>query len=227
MHPHGIVPFQAILWAAYCDQSLANCYGFGAAADVIFSLPLLRQIMGWLSAGGCSYETLRAGLVEGKSPCVNRAGREPQHLFLLPGGIAEVFTSTPRRHAIVFKNRKGLVKLSCETGASILPVYVFGGTDFYHNLLTGDSWISNLSRKLKMGMTLFFGVFGLPIPFAPRVTLCVAEPLEVPKFVLDEQGKVPQAAIDELHARYLNSIQELFDRYKDKAGYPDAQLEVL
>lgn len=36
MHPHGIVPFQAILWSAYCDQYLSDpnsnrqLYGFGA-----------------------------------------------------------------------------------------------------------------------------------------------------------------------------------------------------
>ena len=38
MHPHGIVPFHAGLWAAYADQYLSDkvsgraLYGFGAAA---------------------------------------------------------------------------------------------------------------------------------------------------------------------------------------------------
>ncbi len=49
MHPHGIVPFQAVLWAAFCDQHYRyedkELYGFGAAADVVGYLPFLRNIM--------------------------------------------------------------------------------------------------------------------------------------------------------------------------------------
>jgi hypothetical protein len=49
MHPHGIVPIQALLWVAYCEQYLRNengsMYGFGATADVVGYLPVLRNIM--------------------------------------------------------------------------------------------------------------------------------------------------------------------------------------
>ena len=37
-------------------------YGFGAAADVTLYLPLLRNMMAWLTAGGASYKTLKAGI---------------------------------------------------------------------------------------------------------------------------------------------------------------------
>ena len=68
MHPHGIVPFHAILWAAYCNQYLSDrankkeMYGFGAAADIVGFIPFLRNIMGWLSAGPADYKTLKLGL---------------------------------------------------------------------------------------------------------------------------------------------------------------------
>lgn len=49
MHPHGIVPIQALLWTAYCDQYMhiddRALYGFGAAADVVNYIPFLRNIM--------------------------------------------------------------------------------------------------------------------------------------------------------------------------------------
>lgn len=50
MHPHGIVPLQALLWCAYCDQYMSDdegrkLYGFGAAADVVMYVPFLRNIM--------------------------------------------------------------------------------------------------------------------------------------------------------------------------------------
>ena len=75
MHPHGIIPFHALLWAAFCDQYMKDeasghyLYGFGAVADVVMQMPLLRTMMGWLSCSSASYNSLRAGLsqVRGRS----------------------------------------------------------------------------------------------------------------------------------------------------------------
>merc|ERR1712013_899489 len=110
MHPHGIIPFHALLWAAYCDQYLTceidddgaddvddaggkkqkatkphKMYGFGATADVVLYLPFLRNLMGWLTAGGVSYKTLRDGIQDGKSLAANRNGRKPRSLYIFPG----------------------------------------------------------------------------------------------------------------------------------------------
>jgi diacylglycerol O-acyltransferase 2, plant len=161
---------------------------------------------------------------QGLVPCVNAAGRRPKNLYILPGGIAEVYTSTPGKHCIVFKNRRGLVKLCLETGAAIIPTYVFGGTDFFHNLATSDSWLSKLSRRLRMSLTIFWGPFFLPIPYFPKVSMVMAEPITVEKWTGD--GPVPSNLIDELHDRYLATLVKLFDDYKAIAGYPDAVLEI-
>ena len=70
MHPHGIVPFQAIIWAAYCDQYFNDpttgkyLYGFGAVASIIGYLPFLRNLMGWMAAGPADYKTLKKGLTK-------------------------------------------------------------------------------------------------------------------------------------------------------------------
>jgi 2-acylglycerol O-acyltransferase 2 len=126
-------------------------------------------------------------------------GRKPKHLYILPGGIAEIFVSTPGKHAIIFKHRKGLIRLAIETGVNLVPCYVFGGTDFFENLATGQGWLSRMSRKFRMGLTIFWGHFGLPIPYAPRVTMCLAEPIDIPKWT--GEGKIPQELIDETHAK--------------------------
>ena len=234
MHPHGIIPLQAILWTAYCEQYLSHgdraLYGFGAAADVTQYLPFLRNVMGWLSAGGAQYSTLLAGLVEGKSVPVNRnGGRRPRNLYILPGGVAEVFVSTPGQHTIVFKHRRGLTRLSLETGAKLMPCYVFGGTDFYNNFATADNPLARLSRRLQMGLTLFWGPwsFLMPfVPYTPKVTMVIAPPLEVEKWDM-AQGPIPAEKIESLHEQYVNSIRGLFEQYKAVAGYPDAVLKVV
>jgi hypothetical protein len=164
--------------------------------------------------------------IKGISPSANAVGRKPKHLFILPGGIAEIFTSTPGntirnnlftfpnhfflcfyymnflflgRDAIVFKNRRGLIRLSIETGAQLLPTYVFGGTDFFHNLATHDNYLSALSRKFKIGITWFWGQFWLPIPYTPNVSLCIGDPLTVKKW--ENEGPIPEELIDELHQK--------------------------
>ena len=100
------------------------------------------------STHGANYQTLKDGLLYGKCIPVNNGPekRKPRHLFLLPGGIAEVFTSEIGRHAIVFKERRGLCRLALEVKSEIIPIYIFGGNDFYHNLFSGDSFGKSLER---------------------------------------------------------------------------------
>lgn len=148
-----------------------------------------------------------------------------RHLYILPGGIAEIFVSRPGRNCIVFKDRRGLVKLSIETGAKLIPTYVFGGTDFFHNLATYQGPFAAISRRLRISLTLFWGWFGLPVPFTPKVTLCIGDAIDPPKW--DGTGKVPSELIEHLHTELLAAMVELFESYKVEAGYPDAQLEIL
>jgi len=234
MHPHGIVPYHAMLWCAFCEEYFTNwdaepqeaLFGFGAAADVVCYLPFLRQWMGWVSAGSASYKVLKRGLMEGVHDIVNRSGRIPRHLFVMPGGVAEIFVSTPGQHIIIFQGRKGLTRLSVETGAELIPVYVFGGTDFFHNLATNDSWVSRLSRKLQMGITVFWGRLYSPLlPFTPKVSMVMGTPIPVPAGYSGE-GPVPDKVVEELHALYLQQMKALFDAHKAVAGYADAVLEV-
>lgn len=71
MHPHGLIPFHAILYASFCEQYLSagnkTLYGFGAAANVVLYLPFLRNIMGWLSVSACDYGSLRKKLLNVRS----------------------------------------------------------------------------------------------------------------------------------------------------------------
>ena len=71
---------------------------------------------------------------------------------------------------------------------------------------------------------MFFGHFGLPIPFAPRMTMCFADPLSVVKWT--GQGPVPDEMVDALHKDYIQSLINLFEKYKVAAGHPSAVLEV-
>ena len=112
-HPHGIIPLHGVgLWPALCDQYLKPLYGFGATTDAAMKLPLLRQLLGWMTAGSADRKVLTSGLAKKK-------------LFILPGGVAEIFVSEPGTHTIIAK-RHGLMKLALRTGAVLVPMYAAG-----------------------------------------------------------------------------------------------------
>jgi hypothetical protein len=50
-----------------------------------------------------------------------------------------------------------------------------------------------------MGIALFYGQYGLPVPYAPRVSLVIGEAVMVEKWT--GEGPVPPERIDSLHKR--------------------------
>ena len=77
--------------------------------------------------------------------------------------------------------------------------------------------LCRVSRKFRMGLTLFWGYLGLPIPFVPPhgVCMCIADPIPVTRYIppqgsggaaaaavaaADPDGRVlvPDELIDEL-----------------------------
>jgi hypothetical protein len=79
-----------------------------------------------------------------------------------------------------------------------------------------------------MGLTIFWGPFGLPIPYTPRVTICVGDPIPVKKWVPTENEKeIPKELLDNLHEKFMNEMIALFNKYKHVAGHGDSELEIL
>ena len=203
MHPHGVIPVHAFLWAAFCHQYMPHAYGVGSTTNAALRLPILRHVLGWLSTVSAS----RAVLYK-----VMTNHNHPRSLFILPGGVAEIFMAHPGRHALLARSRRGLMKLALQTGASLVPVYVFGANDLYHQLGTspapnqsetqsttdndgsaGASTLKNddkkrssfsisslqerLSRTAQAGFTIFWGQYGTPMPFQVPLTIVLGDPI--------------------------------------------------
>lgn len=239
----------------------------------MFYVPFLRNIAAALggtlffflsltftlyNATGCSadYHVLRSQLNKSNdskhrtnySETVTAGRPSSTNLFIFPGGVAEVFTSNPGTHVAIFRKRKGLIKLAIETGCNLLPVYIFGGNEFYSQLFDQHSLLARTSRYLRMGCCIFVGQFWMPfIPFTPRVTMCMADPIEVPKWDTCVHGEVPKELIDDYHnkvfcvhninkvnsmsnhrifVQYIDALIAVFNKYKEVAGYPHATLVI-
>ena len=137
-------------------------YGVAATTDAAQRLPVLRQLLVWLSGTSANRKNIKREMQ------INN-----QNLYILPGGVAEIFYSrrmkadcetegvessrcrsgsrnkanggsgasnncnhpTGKTHYIKGK-RYGLMKLALQTGSLIVPCYAFGGTEFYDQIAT-------------------------------------------------------------------------------------------
>ena len=87
------------------------------------------------------------------------------------------------------------MKLALQTGAAIYPSYVFGATDMLDQLAPLDppaaeeesakveskggvlgflgKKLEAVSRKMGGGLTVFYGRYGLPIPYKVRMSMVI------------------------------------------------------
>ena len=145
------------------------------------------------------------------------------------------------------------MKLALQTGAVIYPSYVFGATDMLDQLApvekgqdkskqdTKNSFASMmqfLSRKLGGGLTLYYGRYYLPIPYNPRLSMVLGNPIypvlsTTEPNVCGEKNTCERIEnptteqVEELMDRYANALQDLFEQYKVEAGYPNDTLKVF
>lgn len=209
MHPHAIIPLHAFLYAGFCDQFIPELYGVGTTTDGALWLPILRHILQYLSVGSAHKQSILYAMQQ-----------LDQNLFILPGGVAEIFLShryqdddddrshvcsssqqqkqQQRTYVQTIKARRyGLMKLALETGAILHPVYVFGATDIFDQLtptvlhvqnnkdkiasysfsVAGGRCLESISRRIRGGLTLYWGKWFLPIPHTPRLTMVMGDPI--------------------------------------------------
>ena len=203
-HPHGVFSFCGV--CAFIS-SMNHPDGFGprlaakvptAAASVLKVFPILKDVLGMFGVIAADSKTLAKRLAkEGGSGS----------FFLYIGGMAELFKSSPKKETVFLSNRKGFIKLAMRAGADVVPVYLFGNTTVLVALTAGP--LADLSRKLGVSVTLFWGRFLLPMPKSVRITYARGRPLGLPHI-----AEPTEADINEWHAKYCAAVVELFDRYK-------------
>jgi len=223
MHPHAIIPLHGFLWAAICDQLLPNMYGYGATTDGALILPVLRHLLQYMSVGSTK-----------KKAIMNQMQVHGQNLFILPGGVAEIFLSHRRKQSddsqvqTIYGRRYGLLKLALQTGAVIYPAYVFGASDMLDQLApveigqdkskedtknTFASMMESLSRKLGGGLTLYYGQYFLPIPYNPQLSMVLGNPIYPVKDTTEPNVCGEKNTCKRIENPTTEQVEELMDRY--------------
>eukprot|EP01129_Flabellula_baltica_P004303 TRINITY_DN1489_c0_g1_i1.p1 TRINITY_DN1489_c0_g1~~TRINITY_DN1489_c0_g1_i1.p1 ORF type:complete len:353 (+),score=48.59 TRINITY_DN1489_c0_g1_i1:100-1059(+) len=205
-HPHGIFPVGQWLSQASYDMAFPKLrYCKGVTTDSVLRAPVMRQLYGWFGVISAREEVMREQM-------------KLYNIGLTPGGIAEMFHSNFNEEVIFIYKRRGIFRLAIAEGFDIVPGYVFGNTQIFKRLSTGRGIITALSRKLRTSISYFYGYLGIPVPFRRKILLAHGKPIKV-----TQNDNPTEEDIDALRERYIQSLLEIFEKYKAFYGWENKQ----
>ncbi|KXN66475.1 diacylglycerol acyltransferase [Conidiobolus coronatus NRRL 28638] len=216
-HPHGIVPFGMF------SALNSNCCGFDElypgiklnpkSHSVNLSFPLLREIGLYF---GAQYVT--------KKSIINTLSKPGNSVGINIGGGAEMVYAVPNTAKLIIKNRFGFIKIALETGSDLVPIYGFGENCTYDQSLIDQNSKSFRLKRLLYKKTNFFwpSIAGRGIlpntkglfPINTPIRIVIGKPISV--------EKIPNPSADQikdLHAKYCNELEALYNKYKDEFWY--------
>lgn len=206
--PHSVLPIGIL--------ALCNYTGYlpiqrmkALASSAVFFTPILRHIWSWMGLVPASRNVLSNLLSNGFS-CI-----------LIPGGVREMLFMAHDREVVYLKQRYGFIRVAIETGSALVPCFIFGQTNVYSWWKPNGKVYDQLSRALRFAPLIFWGMFGSPIPFPRPMYVVVGKPMEVQK-----NPNPSKEEVSEVHARFISSLQELYEKHKVDAGYKGVPLYV-
>ena len=208
--PHGIVPFS--LGLIQYGQ-LGEFFGSPriTTASVVKYIPFFSHML------------YLGGAVEATKDEMGRVLQAGGSLGVTPGGIAEMFLGypqpgcAPNEEFAMLQDRKGFVRLALRHGSTLVPVFVYGASSIFSRIVL-PKWIEDLSRSVKASLMLFYGKYGLPIPYSVPLTYALGDHINC----FANKGLDPSPEeVDWVHNVFVRALETTFERNKatgDAAG---------
>lgn len=209
-HPHGILCC-GMITTLVCSPELVKSKISFLVSDVLFKLPIVSDMLTWTKCAPADKKTM-----------IN-AMRSGDNLSILPGGYQEATLYRRHEHRVFIKSRKGFIKYALMHGYKVHPSYIFGEEKTY----LAASWLQEkfmFLNKWKLPACFFMGKYMVFMPEdqLDMVTV-VGRSLKMPLI-----EKPTQEDVDHWHGRYMEELQSVFDRNKNKyAADPKAELVML
>ena len=205
-----ITPDTSAVYAAWYRTRGFDDPLLGLAFDAMFAVPKMGELMRKIGQMPASMDNAEAALADGCS------------VLLYPGGAHEVFRPWKERNKVLFKGRKGFIRLALMARVPVVPVVGHGGHETTIVLTRGERIAKMMgSDKVRMdGAPILFQLpWGLSSPAMPgvplpaKITVQVCEPInwseygpeaaddpEVLQRCYDEITSVMQSTLDQLAA---------------------------
>ena len=147
-----------------------------------------------------------------------------ERIGIVPGGIAEIFEGYPKpmthpdeEYSIV---RKGFLRMALKHNLPVIPIYAFGATKMMKRL--DLPLLETVSRWMRISIVLFFGVWGLPIPFRQRLSYVIGRPIYPSDTLGDNEEQVRL-----MQDLFCQELERIFDRHKEAYGWGHKRLRLL
>jgi len=199
LQPHGVISFCSLCCWVNAPPQLRGLQT--AVASVLLKTPILKNVMGIYGLTAASSGNVRKILQNGKGikGCI----------VIYIGGIAELFKTCKEEERLYLQKRKGFIKIALRENVDVIPVYLFGNTSVLSVLKTGI--LENMSRKMQMSVTYFWGKWFLPIPRDEKLLYVRGKPMGLPHI-----PEPTDADVDKWHAKYVDEVTRLFNENKEK-----------
>ena len=212
-HPHGIIPL-TIGWACLSDlwqKIFPNIQPAALASSVLHVVPFTRDLAQMF--GG--YAVTRTGFLA--------ALKREKSVVFIPGGQHEMIHSSSKSDHVVLNSRhRGFIKVSLQTGSSLVPVFSFGEKNIFDNFPTPITWQLRAMKALRANIFFLpYGQFLMSIPRQTRIRLAVGKPIHVP-VVANPSDEL----INILRDHYFTELLNLIEKLKKKCDSPNTKVEV-
>mmetsp|Transcript_28300 Transcript_28300/g.60860 ORF Transcript_28300/g.60860 Transcript_28300/m.60860 type:complete len:388 (-) Transcript_28300:1236-2399(-) len=220
--PHGIFPF-GLAFAALSDQAAQAFGSFRAVvATATQLLPWVRDVLRWVRACDASRSSVDKALSDG------------DRLGLAPGGIAEILQDPEPQNEYAIIGR-GIFRMAVKHQVPIIPIYCFGSSMLLKRFKL-PYFVEKLSLMLRVSLVVFFGKWGLPIPFRQRLLYVMGRPIYPPS--PETIGPTPTAgssismmdqSAELMYQQYGRELIRIFDRHKESyaSGWENKSLRIL
>lgn len=209
-HPHGRMFYTISLMIQTHETWRASFLPggdfFTAAASGFFYYPILRHFLYTIGAMPANKQNIVARL------------RQKNHVAIIVGGVKEVCLGTsPDVDELYLQNRKGFIKLAMQEKTGVVPVYCFNENQlFCHDHKAKLKFWEKVNNFVNVGVPGMRGVFGLTMPFQRELMVVVGDPLYA------KEGET----VEEFHARYVDALEKLFQRYVPLSPNPKHKLVI-
>ena len=126
------------------------------------------------------------------------------HSRLAKGGIAEILQDPDPGHEYAIIGR-GIFRMAVKHQVPVIPIYCFGSSMLLKRLKL-PRFIEKLSLMLRISLVIFFGRWGLPIPFRQRLLYVMGRPI-YPDSLRDinSNHSINQSA-EKMHEQYAREL---------------------
>jgi len=224
-HPHGVIPYTCgLMFLSSGWRERYSVLPHFLTDFFTHLLPLMRDINQWVGGREVSRDAI--------SKILNEKGT----LLLVPGGQQEIFTTRSwGTEVYIYKGHRGFVREALKHKARLVPILSMGEWELMDNVHWPKT--QRITRSF-LGCPLPFvphGAYYLPMPNRPKhgLNVIVGQPIDYVcenAAVLQEEPPlcVPsEADVDRAHALYFDAIQSMFERYKERCGYPEHTLVLV